>query len=79
MGMEWQKIETAPRDGTHILAVFQRNPESIQQVYEVWFDPKHDRSTKITYEWQSWENAFPDDDDKLTDWMPIPILPEVLS
>jgi hypothetical protein len=65
-------MKTAPRDGTHILAIYQRNPEAECQHVEIWFNPSSRDETGTSYEWRSWDNSYPDDNDKLLCWRELP-------
>lgn len=72
--MDWQPIETAPRDGTSILAVLAgKHPETgrtfLPAVVE-WSDEVG---------WREVDDApedYPPHDWKLTHWMPLPPPPE---
>jgi hypothetical protein len=81
--MKWQPIETAPKDGTRVLAywpdVLANN--SATQV-ESWYGPRGHEQMLLT--WQSgemqlvWQSAFEwaDGPNAPTHWMPLPEPPE---
>ena len=79
----WQPIETAPRDGTHILAILVLPPSKVRSgynsyIYEVWWSEYAKKGKSVLFEgqyfsgWQPWPfEANP------THWMPLPPPPEV--
>ena len=73
--MEWQPIETAPKDGTKILAY------NYYRKYAEWTGKdEYDYWIEIAY-WDKdgwWINAFaPPGDKYFTHWMPLPTPPDV--
>lgn len=73
--MEWQPIETAPKDGTRILVMPRRKP--------VWFQGGYVTPANIEIVvWdgadQSWATDTPEYMNfHATDWMPLPKPPQV--
>lgn len=70
--MDWQPIETAPKDGTPILCYAPQRQAHWVSVYVVkWSDPDEDDGTgwveAAGEEWGRW-NA--------THWMPLPAPPQ---
>ena len=61
--MEWQPIETAPRDGTHIL-VFNA------PFGEVW------QVSRRADQWVCVDDEVLGDDNQVTHWMPLPEPPQ---
>jgi hypothetical protein len=68
--MTWQPIETAPKDGTRVLAYWPGgdNKNAAVQV-ESWFGPWGMGSAKL-----AWQNAFEwaDGYNGPTHWLPLP-------
>lgn len=64
--MDWQPIETAPQDGTEILA--RRYNDCFHEHYVVWWTGSQ------PYPWQADGNAYAEG--RLDEWMPIPRPPE---
>jgi|DEB0MinimDraft_3_1074331.scaffolds.fasta_scaffold139672_2 hypothetical protein len=75
--MEWQPIETAPKDGTRVLAywpdVYEINAAT--QV-ESWYGPWAPWGSKEML--LTWQSAFEwaDGDNSPTHWMPLPNPPQ---
>ena len=70
---QWQPIETAPKDGTHVWAFWPAtytNDNAAQT--ETWFAPR------IVREGECWQSAFEEaaDDNSPTYWMPLPEAPK---
>lgn len=57
---EWLPIETAPKDGTHIL-LWQRSQEN--QIYEGWY--------ACLALWEGWQDSW-DSEPEPTHWQPLP-------
>jgi hypothetical protein len=69
--MEWQPIETAPKDGAEILATGYN--------YGLMDSGRHRVITKyLDGEWADASNAFRDTFGYLTHWMPLPEPPETM-
>ena len=60
--MEWQPIETAPKDGKRFLAVDQDGAIGV-----VWWNPKEQMLEDL--------QCLIDDDGMVTHWMPLPAAP----
>lgn len=72
--LEWQPIETAPKDGTFILITGGR-----VDVYE-WYNGKEPESVMATWtldgwHFASWDGAFRSEYLRPTHWMPQPCPP----
>jgi hypothetical protein len=65
---EWQPIDTAPKDGTWIAALYCNN-----LFYEPVMVHWHDDGGP--YPWVSRDNAYPDG--RIDMWVPIPALPAI--
>ena len=77
--MEWQPIETAPKDGTYLLLYFPelRQPVSIEH----WSNVVHTNHGKETYRREGWSSPTilipPGGKSFLpTHWMPLPAPPQ---
>ena len=88
---DWQPIETAPKDGTHILAILHRDKAedidgarwpAFREVREIWYRPYMNLGM-----WLPWHAGDPFDsyegladchmgDGIPTHWMPLPQPPE---
>lgn len=79
--MDWQPIETAPKDGTRIFLFFPEWRHSVQPGH--WLDSKEIRYGKIYRESAQWivegSAFFSIHERKLepTHWMPLPDPPKV--
>ena len=79
--MEWQPIETAPRDGTNILILAQRHPEDHETSVYVGFRGTIDGYGEDDVQgWCDWGAGMDDDGrwyviDDATHWMPLPSPP----
>lgn len=62
--MEWQPIETAPKDGTKVLAVLNR------RIMDAFATPRNDGPAIWTFGMWSGEHIQP------THWMPLPAAPK---
>jgi hypothetical protein len=74
MNNEWQPIETAPKDGTHIIGLF--NDWLGDCVSVTWYNKKSysKKYGKTTFKKvKGWQNAL--NEDKPTHWIPLPKLP----
>lgn len=77
--IEWQPIETAPKDGTRVLLGFERNRSNIEIGW--WEDSEHRRFGQIVSETHEWRqlNPYAHLSQALPPqpkwWMPIPPLP----
>ena len=71
--MDWQPIESAPKDGTPVLLfdpVFQRHIGSfVEEWYKTEYVPEHRTYTR--QKWVCWSNRT-NLDFKPTHWMPLP-------
>lgn len=68
VGMQWQPIETAPMDGTHILLVCQYRVDGRLFSSSCWVDFWMDE------EWTHWPRII-DAPFHATHWMPLPTAP----
>ena len=71
--MEWQPIETAPRDGTHIWVYM----EECQ--IEAWWDGEEWYCVRLALHgcgYCSWRDHASSRDDAPTHWMPLPDPPQ---
>jgi hypothetical protein len=68
--MEWQPIETAPKDGINILVVDAR-------VRELWAVASWDADEPSTAKWCTLDGAY--HQDRFTHWMPLPSPPQAVS
>lgn len=68
--MDWQPIDTAPKDGTHILAY--HIPK--QRVFEVW----HEGETPSGFDmgWALFPGYGGVSDSHFSGWMPLPKAPD---
>lgn len=64
--MEWQPIETAPRDGCHILLAGIAEPGGVVVAY--W-------NTDVTHQWECSHDDQNDLYGDPTHWMPLPAPP----
>ena len=72
MPLQWQPIETAPKDGTEVLLFY---PEYTQPVKTGrWEHVRHFANGKLKWESRKWTSDF----DEVTPsyWMPLPPPPE---
>lgn len=60
---EWKPIETAPKDGTRLLAY-----EKGCALYEIWWQ------RNLGDQWDGWQDDW-DDEPEPTHWMPLPAPP----
>jgi len=67
--MNWQPIETAPKDGTAILAI-DVNIEDTHQI--VYYEERHPKSL---YVWHMSDSCSVYHRDRFTHWMPLPAQP----
>lgn len=68
--MEWQPIETAPRDGTWFLGFMER--QTLEDTIRVWaWMPWKGCDTPMFY-----DAADTIEDEQPTHWMPLPPAPE---
>jgi hypothetical protein len=67
-GEGWRTIETAPRDGSRFLAVYDKAPDGLWPVNVVWFDIYERLFAEARFIFES--------DDMITHWMPLPKPPE---
>ncbi len=65
--MEWQQIETAPKDGTWILAI--NSDSNGGRPHVVHFSEKHGKK----FPWTTGAGAVA----RMTHWMPLPEPPEL--
>jgi hypothetical protein len=61
---EWREMESAPRDGTPILGIFDDNTDRPSVMHVIWWNDDTD------YPWASANNAFPEC--RFCFWMPLP-------
>lgn len=71
MGNEWQPIETAPKDGTYILLLGDSGYTTTPYRVAVGCWVEGYRDFWITHS----NDAFTDDGEPPTHWMPLPALP----
>lgn len=69
----WSLIETAPRDGTHVLLF---SPDSVAPQITVGFWMDDNAFPGGGAWWDSWNQRFPIDADS-SHWMPLPSLPRI--
>ena len=71
--MEWQPIETAPKDGTLILAAHKRPAFQIQKMTVIYWDCGAP-SLNVDGRWRTSMHDIIGD--RFTHWMPLPKPPE---
>ena len=71
--MSWLPIETAPRDGTKVLVIWQNHPAGARTVESAWFDDEEGEAGQ-------WIGFFGDTgyalEDEVFGWQPLPPLPK---
>lgn len=75
---EWQSIETAPRDSTHVLVYFPRPGEGRQEVMEAWWAIPYEDAPPDKGWWQTMGGVLLSSDVHglgATHWMPLPSPP----
>lgn len=69
--MDWQPIETAPKDGTHIIALRPTDPPHVESMYWARYeDADRDGDWHWSYDGDSPREGSP------THWMPLPPPPK---
>lgn len=68
--MDWQPIETAPKDGTPILAYSAQYPSKNRKISVTWWRGPWDNKGYVGW------GEFNDQHFPATHWMPLPAAPE---
>lgn len=70
MMSEWQPIETAPKDGTTVIAFRPTDPPHVEGMYWATYDGTDEGAWHWTYDGDAPSSNQP------THWMPLPKAPE---
>lgn len=70
--MNWEPIETAPRDGTAIIVQWKGHENTAEMMNMVWWD----EYAKAPYKWRQMEGDLAMHENAFSHWMPLPEPPE---
>ena len=70
--MEWQPIETAPKDGTPVLVLFAKDPNDADDEDWILVVEWHDMGSELAFPWRAPDGGTGYNPERATHWMPLP-------